>query len=216
MWVRLSTIIGIALAGVVLVTVGARAIQQLPRLWSASHWPSTQGVIERHVLEKRLNPKQTSVYITPRPNYLYAVDGRLYKGTSRYLGDNGSAGPETFGQTESTEAALSLRDYPPGKRVTVYYNPDNHRDAVLDREDRRFWALEGGIVVFVLLVGAALLYLAFRARPLDGVVVVVLVLAWWWNGVPAYEGDAYSMPGDPSLVETFQADSATPGFPPSR
>lgn len=189
--------------------------RQLLRIWSAPDWPSTQGVIERHVMDASWEQGSSTVYITPYPAYLYAVNGQLYRGSGRDLSDNGFFGAPSFSNLEREKAALTLADLPPGQRVTVFYNPENHGDAVLDREPSQRWVREGLALVFAMVVATVCVLGAFAPGPVDGVIVAVLtVLFCWycWYGDPriAYDGNADPIPEPPSLVETFQPDSPGP------
>jgi hypothetical protein len=58
-----------------------------------------------------------------------------------------------YGNTFNSESAAlaSLQKYSRGSLVTVYYNPENPNEAVLERKnERRIWGVVGGVLLIVL------------------------------------------------------------------
>lgn len=97
---------------------------------ASGSWPSVQGTILANDLLEKERPRSSSdgkqdenPALSNRIRYAYEVDGRRYRG-------------ERIGFTSSfptREAALERhRDLPVGGPVTVYYNPANPADAVLE------------------------------------------------------------------------------------
>ena len=87
-----------------------------------SGWPSTQGVITSSTLESRSSEDGYTHY--PAVYYSYQVSGQAHKGNRIAPGvDVGGSG-----------ARKVIARYPMGAPVTVYYNPQNPADAVLEKQ----------------------------------------------------------------------------------
>ncbi len=87
-----------------------------------SGWPSTQGVITASTVEARASEDGYTDY--PVVRYSYQVGGQAHKG-SRI-----APGMEVGGSGARSVAAR----YAMGASVTVYYNPQNPADAVLEKK----------------------------------------------------------------------------------
>lgn len=179
------------------------AARDLARSMDAKGWQTTQGIIEAQHIESSKDEKR--YYDTPFVTYLYAVEGQAYKGGSTYLHDNGWSGFATFKSRPTARDAL--KDYPVGKRVAVFFDPDNPNDAVLDRDTRQ------GVVVARLYLfvgfplGAGLFIWLLASAGLPGPVDVALVVAvtlGWWLLVPTYDGNAENISGGDQVVSAFE------------
>jgi hypothetical protein len=93
-------------------------------------WPSTPGQItEARVVRSRRTDSEGDVDYSYAPaiQYTYQVGGQ------EYTGDNITFGfRQTFGSQAKAEAALAR--FPTGGQVTVYYDPNNPGEAVLERK----------------------------------------------------------------------------------
>ncbi|MBL4884939.1 MAG: DUF3592 domain-containing protein [Planctomycetaceae bacterium] len=130
---------------------------------ASQDWPSTNGsVLSSEVVSNRDNDGDTSY--RPQIEYSYQVDGQDYQqGNIRYDGD--------WGSSNSSYAHKTVREYPIGKQVDIYYDPENVTEAVL--EPGVTWAsysiLGFGLIFFlvgsVILLGAggSLLFAMFIA-----------------------------------------------------
>lgn len=108
-------VISAILLGIIVASqIGAR---------KAASWPSTIGTVVMSDLEARHGSKGHYVNY-PVVVYQYRVGGASYE--SRKV----SPGMEWGG----TGAGKVVERYPAGSQVTVYYNPDNPAEALLERK----------------------------------------------------------------------------------
>jgi len=91
----------------------------------STDWPTVDGVIIRSEIEQQTvttekdGKKKTEVKSYPKIAYQYQVGGQEYKGTKiSFLSSSGNANQ-------------IVSQYPKGKTVRVYYNPDKLKQAVL-------------------------------------------------------------------------------------
>ncbi len=91
-------------------------------------WPSTQGIVTESFV-KLLHSSRGRNSIRPTVVYAYVVNERQYVSSNRGYGI--VAGPQYW-------AGEIVAKYPVGGVVTVYYDPNNPSDAVL--EVGRGWA----------------------------------------------------------------------------
>lgn len=114
---------------------------------TATRWPTTSGTILVSRLEsRRTNNGRHAQY--PVVLYSYQAGGRSYEG-SRI-----APGPEVGG----TGAPKRLANYETGSQVTVYYNPKDPSDAVLEtRVPSLFW-LWFALILVDLVLGAVALF----------------------------------------------------------
>lgn len=119
---------------------------------ASQRWPSVPGVVTSAFVEEYRDAEQSPSYYA-RVVYQYQVEDDLY-----------ASQQVSFGITKSyasqNGAGQALKAYPIGKEVTVYYDPADPSNAVLDRSTTRvtpFLWLGGGIALLGLLtlVGAA-------------------------------------------------------------
>src|SRR5207244_1839123 len=119
----------------------------------AARWPSAQGRIVRSGL--RTVDSKTAAGSRGRGNvpdvrYVFSVDGVEYRGKRIGIGEIPPGSP-------GVEAALEL--YRVGRTGPVYYNPDNPKEAVLERDPpfnpRTMYAIAAGVMlVGFVVVGA--------------------------------------------------------------
>jgi hypothetical protein len=122
-----------------------RAVKSTQESKASQSWPSTVG----HVVEARVRESTSTdsdgdsqTRYSPYVKYEYDVAGRSY------LGERLVFGPiATSPRPNKIQAVLGR--YPPGTQVTVYYDPENPKDAVLERR--------AGAVSASVIVGIALL-----------------------------------------------------------
>jgi len=93
-------------------------------------WPQTEGVVMSAIPEVSDHPELyllsrsgSTIYRT-RLNYMYRVAGREHIGNRLRFGEISTSTPD--------RALRALQQYPPGKRVRVYYNPKSPAEAVLE------------------------------------------------------------------------------------
>ena len=104
--------------------------------WTSRTWPQIEGTIveskvtftsrtEQHQVDSR-RPEETVTRthetFFPSIKYEFELDGRKFEGTRITASDTGMT---------SQEAATQTKQYPPGARTVVFYNPQNPADSVL-------------------------------------------------------------------------------------
>jgi hypothetical protein len=90
----------------------------------AETWPSTSGQIESAEVKESSSPDDGSQFYL-RVTYSYRINGTAYTSSKMSLADRGYHSPQ--------EAANALRRYPVRSPVTVWFNPDDFTDALIER-----------------------------------------------------------------------------------
>jgi hypothetical protein len=137
--------IGLGFAAVILLAV----VVKLVEVRRARHWPSTSGtVLKARVRTRRRTDVEGRSRFESEPlvTYEYEVNGRIYRGTRLSFAERISPG----------EIDAWLKRYPQGKNVTVYYNPADPSQAVLERSLPPV-VVKGVLLLLVIFLGAALL-----------------------------------------------------------
>jgi hypothetical protein len=128
----------------------------------ASVWPSVPGRVVVSMSEKRnvkgvgADSTDTEVRNFARVVYEYKIATKTYRCDRVSIGEN----------LGNFEVAETLAKYPLGKGVTVYYNPSNRAEAVLERELPDF--LWKGVAIIVLVLAAVILGAIFGLKGLAG------------------------------------------------
>ena len=115
---------------------------------ASQNWPSVNGTIQDVKAAKNYHTGadddiNVETY-SPKLRYSYSVGGTEYSSDKIAFG---------YGKTFNSELAAlaSIQKYSQGSMVTVYYNPENPNEAVLERKnERQIWGLVGGILLIVL------------------------------------------------------------------
>jgi hypothetical protein len=126
------------------------------RMANSFDWPIAMGTIEQAAVQRAPSSDGDNMYRLAILRYTYTVGGRDYE-SDQYA----------FGGTAHTHlsrraARRIVKRYPVGTVVTVYYNPNDPADAVL--EHRAYFSAAGlaivftgvGVLMLVLLVGKLL------------------------------------------------------------
>lgn len=138
--------VGIVVGGV-LVGGGlvASSVSAIVRWRQARRWPHTEGrITESHIAGAGFDLVNT---YAPAVQYTYVVDGIAFTGNRVHFAGMGSL----------TEAAATTEAYAPGQAVTVYYDPEDPSQAVLEHDPPLFpyFAIPAGLgAVLVALVYA--------------------------------------------------------------
>jgi hypothetical protein len=115
-----------AVLGVVLVIF---TLVSILRGYRSSTWPSASGTVILSVVERKVEVDAdntgTSTNYYPRINYGYLVSGQEYIGNKRVF-----AGTEKYPSQRKAQNIIDA--YPTGLTVTVYYNPANPHQAILE------------------------------------------------------------------------------------
>jgi hypothetical protein len=114
------------------------AIVQMSKAKKASAWPTVPGTVLSSGLEEHRSHDSdggTSVNYEPRVQYQYAIMGSPFTGYRLSFGN---------ASYSYNIAARKIAAYPQGAQVTVYYNPDDPSDSVLEPK------AAGGVVLIVI------------------------------------------------------------------
>lgn len=121
-----------------LIYGGKKAIQ-------SNQWQSVKGrIISSEISERRTESEQGSKFIrSAKVVYQYSVNNKRYTSTR-------------ISFWKKTYAEISIKRYPAGKRVVVYYAPKNPKESVLDK------GLSIGfyVLAFIMLFFASLLVIS--------------------------------------------------------
>lgn len=123
------------------------ALRSRRRVRQSMNWERTTGTVLFSTVETRRSRSGRSGYSTayyPKVVYEYHVSGQRYQSDRLNLGEIG------LGFYKRVEAKVA--EYPPGKMIDVYYDPDNPAQAVLERT-----APSGNVLLFVVVVIVAIL-----------------------------------------------------------
>jgi hypothetical protein len=115
---------------------------------ASQNWPSVNGTIQDVKAAKNFHTGadddiNVETY-SPKLRYSYTVAGTEYSSDRIAFG---------YGKTFNSESAAlaSIQKHSQGSMVTVFYNPENPNEAVLERKnERQIWGLAGGILLIVL------------------------------------------------------------------
>lgn len=140
--------------GLILVAVGYKYLQ----VRAASDWPSTPG----KVVISRTETRKVKVMDSSREDGHY-FEERNFAGVTYEYTVSGSRlrnNRVTIGEDRGNfEVAETLKRYPVGADVTVYYNPRQPRDAVLERDMPKGMGgclAIGTVIVLVIVFGGAI------------------------------------------------------------
>jgi hypothetical protein len=133
------------LLGAALTTYGVILAKRAAR---SRGWPSVRGRVVRSLVREETelvrHPDEPPTMYHPQVRYEYVVDGREYAATRIALMDRAASW--------RSYADRVIARYPYGREITVYYDPDDPRQAVLERDEAKFWAMcfvAGGVALVV-------------------------------------------------------------------
>jgi len=145
---RIATVVATSLVGCGVMFAGVRAIAKGRRM---ARWPSTAGTISRsYVVERRERDQDVGVQriFSAEIEFDYAVNGVEYRGKTASL--------VRLGSTMRRFAEGAVKQYPVGRSVTVYYDPERPADSVIRRDDAAGWGWLFVIVGAAIFAGAAI------------------------------------------------------------
>ena len=100
-------------------------VRQLMRAQASTTWPTVTGVVTISELGKQMgNERDESTTYSADISYDYVANDRSYV--------NGAVSFDGVRSSDPSTARRLLKRYPVGKQVTVYYNPADPQEAVLE------------------------------------------------------------------------------------
>ena len=144
----LAIVLLVAIAGFAADWYGTSGINEGRR---ELHWPTVEG----KVMDSRVAGERAFHAVV---RYEYEVEGQVFR-------DSSTLHPPSFGgKNKRYDVALkTVAQYPPGKTLTVHYNPKEHDQSTI--EHSVYWSYYGSTGLGVVLIGLAvcLLVLYFRS-----------------------------------------------------
>jgi hypothetical protein len=105
---------------------------------AVKNWPSVPGKVTTSRVSYKSSSDKTDA--TPFITYVYDVDGKTYK--------EGGISPGVLTLSDKMDAEKVVARYPRGSVVTVYYNPKNPSQAVLEKNSQAQIGGMYGILIF--------------------------------------------------------------------
>jgi hypothetical protein len=124
-------------------------------------WPQTEGVVLlSQVLQHRSSDGSggSSTSYSAQVNYQYTVAGKIHQGDKLDFSQLGMSGRRVAGGHKAALAAAAR--FPTGGAVSVYYNPANPAEAVLEKKSAGITVMLIGTII-LLIGGCAILAIQF-------------------------------------------------------
>ena len=138
----------------VVVMICAMLAHKLLQARAASTWLQAQGQITKSTTEARSHQfagETSEVKNFPAIAYRFSVDGKTYTGTRISIGDD----------TAGANLEVTLKRYPRDAAVTVFYDPKNPKNCVLERElPKQMVTGCAGLIAIVVIPIGTLIWLA--------------------------------------------------------
>lgn len=149
---NLGIILGMLCGGLFLLAFAAggayliySSLKSRKKAEASRNWPAASGVVRSVKVSEQTSTDSegdSSTSYTPRVEYDYSVNGVLYRGKKLAFGAE-------KGYASEKAAWAALAAYPEGASVTVYYDPANPGEAVLQQ---KAVAATAGLVIGIILV----------------------------------------------------------------
>ena len=134
--------------------IGFRVIKAWKLFRSSENWVPIVGLVTKSEVEYLASTgADDSDTYTPIITYTYQLMGNSYEGNRIEFGSEGVR----FGKRKKAEVVIAR--HPLGSQPTVYYDPEDPAQSVLERK----WNSTNTILFLILeLIGAVLIYLDFQ------------------------------------------------------
>jgi len=127
-----------------------KALRDRKKAEASTSWPSTVGTVTESTIEESYSRDEDGhrqTHFKPVVKYNYQVVG------STFTGDKIAFGMGSSGNFKSAQQTIA--NYPIGKQVTVYYNPEKPEEGVLERRAASFKTLLVIGIVFLVVSACA-------------------------------------------------------------
>ena len=130
--------------------------------WKMQSWLATQATLTAGDLKSSYSDDTRTYQAVGK--YNYSVNGQVYYNDRVSLSD----GYDNVGKFQQHLGSKLIRHYKSNRPITIWYNPNNPAESIVDRDIR--WALVGFKFIFLLLfggVGLAILVFAFKGKKIN-------------------------------------------------
>ena len=123
------------------------------------NWPAVEGVITKSGTRSQYGPNDSGAPTTIADvRYQYTVNGMTYR--------NDTISHAQYGTNKPSHAVKEARKYPAGRKVMVYYNPEDPHDAVLEHKTPWiFISIFAGAGALLIFIAVGMLSGSFGSRP---------------------------------------------------
>ena len=118
------------------------------------NWPSTGGQVVCSEVKSywcNFGHSPFGTCYKPKVQYQYSIGGRTYLSNQISFGS-----PDIGNRHNRTPAEMYIYNYPPGKQVIVYYNPQNPAYAVMQPSTAE---TEISSMIFIILIAGIFIYI---------------------------------------------------------
>ncbi len=146
--------------GIIFALVGGAvffffALPPLQYSATSKSWPSVTGTITRS--EVKIWKRDSNTHYEPDIAYSYTVEGKKYTSSKITVGDGAL-------DNNVSKAKRLQAEYPAGKEVEVYYDPDLPESAVLQPGTKSGDLMLAGISALFFFIGLLSVYQGLKAR----------------------------------------------------
>jgi len=137
----------IMIVGLIALIIAIRAIMKSKK---SSNWLTTEGEITKSGTTKDVDIERGYSTSNAVIEYKYTLNGKEFTSNRIYFGSSISM----TGKEEKSN--LLSRKYPEFRKVTVYYNPENVKESVLETETQSelYW----GIAISIIIIAFGIFY----------------------------------------------------------
>ncbi len=132
--------------GLIFVAIGVFVVKNSQ---SVKKWPATKGVVIESKVVSHFDSESNHSMYAPAITYTYEVGGKQYQ-NSDYAFVN-------ISYSDPSKAEEIVKKFPPGKKVIVYYNPENPYKAVLTKNSSLMIYIPAVLGIVFAIVGMGLI-----------------------------------------------------------
>ena len=135
-------------------------VVKLYEVWRAKSWLQAEGKVLASRVATQVKSRafeesgDTQFETIPLVEYEFRIGSQTHRGTRITIGE----------KVPDSEIEETLARYPVGKAVTVFYNPKNPKQCLLERDlpiSNKMFAVGTGLLVLIFVGGPLLLYFGY-------------------------------------------------------